>query len=369
MGRKSLNEFIEEANIVHNNKYDYSLVEYINNKTKVKIICPEHGIFAQTPKNHLHNRGCKKCGIRKRTEFKTKTLETFIKQASKKHDNKYDYSLVEYINNKTKIKIICPIHGTFEQRPDAHLSGKGCIKCQHNYIKSIKSFTKEKFITTAKQIHGSKYNYSLVSYINANTKVKIICPEHGIFEQIPPAHLNGAGCDKCYRLKSRIDTKKFIKKAKLIHSNKYNYSLSKYTIGREKIKIICPIHGVFEQIARNHIYGDTGCPVCNESKGEKAIAHYLDNKNIQYIRQKRFNDCKNILPLPFDFYIHDKLLIEYDGKQHYEPIDFFGGEEGFKYIQQNDKIKNQYCLDNNIKLIRIKYNENIKDVLKKELII
>ena len=116
--------FIGRSNIIHNDKYDYSLVDYINNKTKVRIICFEHGEFWQIPANHLNGSGCPKCN----NNYKL-TTDLFIERSNIIHDNKYDYSLVNYKNNKTKVIIICNKHGEFKQRPDAHLNGQGCSKC------------------------------------------------------------------------------------------------------------------------------------------------------------------------------------------------------------------------------------------------
>jgi len=181
-------DFITNAVKIHGNKYDYSLVNYKNNHTKVEIICPIHGVFKQDYKSHIGKKyGCSKCsGIAK------KTTEEFIIDAIKIHGNKYDYSLVEYKNNRKKVKIICPIHGVFEQKPNGHLNGKGCILCS-----GLKRKTTEEFIIDAIKIHGNKYDYSLVEYKNNRKKVKIICPIHGVFEQKPDAHLRSSNCNSC----------------------------------------------------------------------------------------------------------------------------------------------------------------------------
>jgi len=175
-------EFIKKANKIHNNRYNYSEVNYINSKTNVKIICSIHGEFFQTPNNHLKPQNCPSCVLQNRKDV-------FIQKATEKH-NKYDYSEVNYINSKTNVTIICPEHGEFQQTPEAHLKSMGCKKCS-----SRKSNTNE-FIQKANKIHN-KYDYSEVNYIDANTKVKIICPEHGSFFQTPGSHLNGSCCSKC----------------------------------------------------------------------------------------------------------------------------------------------------------------------------
>jgi len=155
----------------------------------------------------------------------------------------------------------------------------------------------------------------------------------------------------------------FIKKGKSAHDNKYDYSLVDYKKSHDFIDIICPKHGVFKQKAYSHLQG-IGCPKCNESKGEKIIREILEKNNINIITQKTFNSCLYKRNLKFDFYLPNyNLCIEYDGIQHYKPNDFFGGNIEFEKTQKRDKIKNNYCKENNIKLIRIKYNENILDKL------
>jgi hypothetical protein len=128
-GRLSQSEFISHSNKVHNWKYDYSLVEYVLNNVSVKIICPDHGLFEQKPNHHLNGRGCSKCGDIIKGNSKRTSLEKFLDECYKVHNDFYDYSLVEYVNTNSKVKIICPIHGLFEQTPHSHLSGKGCRRC------------------------------------------------------------------------------------------------------------------------------------------------------------------------------------------------------------------------------------------------
>ena len=194
MKKKTTEQFILEAKKIHGDKYDYSKVEYNGNKTKVCIICPEHGEFWQTPTNHCskyNQNGCPICVGR------NKTTKQFILEARKIHGDKYDYSKVEYVNANDKVCIICPEHGEFWQAPSQHLSGRGCEFCAKKKLSSLFSKTTEQFILEARKIHGDKYDYSKVEYINAKTKVCIICPEHGEFWQIPDSHLRGGGCINC----------------------------------------------------------------------------------------------------------------------------------------------------------------------------
>ena len=294
--------------------------------------------------------------------------EEFIEKARLIHGDKYDYSLVDYKNNKTKIEIICPIHGVFFQKPNGHLSRKnGCPKCVG------KNKTTEEFIEKAKLIHGDKYDYSLVDYKNRRTKIKIICPIHGTFEQFPNDHLNGSGCPECSGVK-HYTTKEFIEKARLIHGDKYDYSLVDYKNSSTKIKIICKKCGLtFEIIPTEHIRG-SGCHFCYK-KGEKFASFFLSKKGVLFKEQYGFDDLKSDKnkKLLFDFYLPDyNTLLEIDGDAHYKPIRFGGityeeAMENFKQQKIRDEVKNNYCLKNNIKLLRVKYlNGNILE-LKKNL--
>lgn len=295
-----------------------------------------------------------------------KTTEEFIVAAISVHNKRYGYSLVDYKHSKKDIKIICSIHGEFNQRPDVHLKGMGCNQCATIIRTNKKRKTTKEFIKKARLVHGNIYDYSISEYITAHKKVKIICEEHGIFEQKPFGHLHGAGCAKCVGRYSPT-TEEFINKANLIHNNLYSYSATTYINANLKIKIVCQKHGIFNQIPNSHLRG-TGCPICKTSKGEKEIRQFLEENNIIFEIQKRFYDCRDRQPLPFDFYLPNlNLCIEFDGRQHFESVENWGGERWLKEIKIRDNIKTNYCKNNNINLLRIKYNENIKQILTSKL--
>jgi hypothetical protein len=191
------NDFITKANKKHNFIYDYSKVNYKKWNIKVIICCIKHGDFEQTPNSHLQGQGCPMCGFKKCIINQTKSKEQFIKEAIEKHGDNYDYSNLEYVNCHTKINIMCKEHGEFKQTPSKHLSGQGCKKCATELISDKLKFTKQQFISKANIIHSYKYDYSQVIYNNSQSKVKIICKIHGIFEQTANKHLQGQGCSKC----------------------------------------------------------------------------------------------------------------------------------------------------------------------------
>lgn len=225
-------KFIERAKKIHGSKYDYSKTEYINSHTKVCVICPIHGEFLVSPANHLRERGCPKCKSRKRImdsyEVKTPltvkkhTLDTFVEQAKKVHGDKYDYSKIEYKNNKTKVCIICPAHGEFWIRADNFLNGQGCKKCGDLARFENKKVCQDDWIKAANELHNNKYDYSKVRYKDANSKVCIICPTHGEFWQKPSAHMQGQGCPICNESALEREVITFLNNEKIKYEYRYH---------------------------------------------------------------------------------------------------------------------------------------------------
>lgn len=194
------------------------------------------------------------------------TTEEFIAKAKAVHGDRYDYSRVVYIDSVTPVCIVCPEHGEFKQRPAMHLSGTGCPGCANERVRKSLSDTRESFIEKARRVHGDKYDYSLVKYTGSDRKVTIICPIHGEFQQTPHSHISGQECPVCGRLKSDENRKKglqyFLDQAHAIHGDKYDYSKVDLKTRREKVTIICPIHGEFQQEPYNHTVQKQGCPKC-----------------------------------------------------------------------------------------------------------
>jgi len=291
-------QFIERSNKNYNNKYNYSESKYINQSIKVKIICPIHGSFFQDPKSHMKGVGCPKCGINRRTKFRSSNTNEFIQKSNKIHKNFYNYSKSNYVNNYTKITIICPIHGKFLQSPASHLRGAKCPKCSIKRVTSLISYNTNEFIQKSNKIHKNFYNYSKSNYKNSNTKIIIICPIHGEFFQLPLNHFKGEGCYKCGREKSgkkcTKTTIQFIKDSNKNHNNFFNYSKSNYINANTKIEIICPKHGSFFQDPHHHTNGKNGCPKCNNiiSKPETEFLNYLNIPNTKENRQVKIGRKK-----------------------------------------------------------------------------
>lgn len=283
--------------------------------------------------------------------------QKFIEKSINRHGEKFNYSKVVYINSITKVEVECKIHGTFFVRPDAHVRKVGCPKCNGGIKDSL-----EDFLYKAKNQHGDLYNYSKVIYINSNDKIEIICKKHGSFYQKPPCHIQGQGCSKCSGTCKKT-TLEFIKEANLIHRKLYNYNLVNYKNNRTKVKIKCPKHGIFLQIPKDHLNGH-GCPSCCKSLGELFLSRIFDDNKIKYQIEYKFENCRGIgnKKLPFDFYLYDYgILVEFDGRHHFEAVEAFGGEKALKKQKITDEIKNNFCRDNNLELIRIKYSSKEKD--------
>lgn len=305
--RKAKDKFVHEIESRFPNRFDLSKVEYVTSTDPVKVRCIKHNhIFYVIPKSLLMGYGCSKCRYEKVAESLRLSKESFINISNRIFNNKYDYSKSIYVDRKTKVEIICPIHGSFYQAPYFHLRGSGCPKC--GIIKRGKSrrSTQSSFIKRAKEKHNGRYDYSLVEYKTNTVKVKIICPVHGVFFQSPANHLLGQGCPKCNKSKSF---------------------------------------------------------------GEQHIRTYLDDNNIKYIEQYKMVDCVYKKALPFDFAILNSdgsinFLIEYQGEQHFEPFRFKGGDKKFVQRLIRDRVKYNYCKKNNIPLYYITYKDKIEARLK-----
>lgn len=342
--------------------YGYMKTVYVHSSKEVIITCPFHGDFLQKPKHHLSGSGCQKCY----DEVNRSTVEEFIRKSKiiqkEKNNAEYGYWKVVYVNARTKVILVCYKHGDFKQTPDNHLHGKVCPTCWKE------KFNTERFIAKALPIQ-LKFNnvindYSDTVYVNYQTPVIIGCGFcKNKFLQTPAVHLAGSCCPLCANNFKKSTFDEFINKANIIQNFKYGYNDSVYVNDWTDIIIHCPRnnHGNFKQKPSQHLQG-SGCPKCKESRGEKAIRRYLLENNISFDSQYSFIECKNILPLPFDFVMFNKnknckALIEYQGRQHFESIEIWDGKIGLEKQQSRDKIKLDYCTNNNIPLLRIHYKD------------
>jgi hypothetical protein len=371
--------FINKAITTHGSRYDYSRSEYKDWRIKIDIRCSEHGIFSQRPSSHISGKGCPTCGNLSRSKSNTCNTDQFVEKAIKVHGNRYDYSKVKYIDLETKIIIGCSIHGDFLQTPHGHLRGRVCKKCTMKKLQESVKHTSFEFINKAISVHGNRYDYSKSVYIDAHSKLKIICPTHGGFYQTSNDHLSGCGCSKCgyikVGVKRTLTQEKFIKKAiKVYGEDKYEYTKTRYSNALTDVIVTCKVHGDFKQNAHNFLQGH-GCQICMTSYGELAIRNWLFENKINFAMQYKFKELRAKRCLRFDFYIPDiNTLIEYDGEQHYRPVQFNGisidkAVKIHKKAQHRDVLKNKFCEENNIPLIRIGYQEfkNIPNILSSKV--
>lgn len=347
-------EFLEKARNAHGYKYNYiDLPSVILSNDIVRI---EYNgiIYEQNVFKHINLGRCPE----KKTPIKTN--EQFIKEAIEIWGDKYDYSLVNYEGANKKIKII--YDGViFEQTPSQHLLGK----------KIEKTLTVNNFIRKSKIKYGDRYDYSKIGddinkKLNGDEEV-IIGYKGEYYLQTPYNHLN-SGKPENKHLSSKKTIDRFITESNFIHDYKYNYEKVNYKTNQNKVIINCHLHGDFEQTPNSHLQGN-GCPLC-KNKIEKEIIKFLNINKIYFDRNHKFEHCKNLYPLPFDFYItSNRTCIEVYDKQHYMPIDILGGLKTYEILKENDKIKENYCEENYINLIIIKYDQInlIKDILEKNL--
>jgi hypothetical protein len=363
--KKTTNQFIQRSKKTHGDFYDYLNVEYKSAHSKVKIICPKHGLFEQTPNNHQRGQGCKKCGKEKTGKKLSLSPQSFLQKAKEKHGDKYNYSKTVYKNTKSDIIILCKEHGEFSQSASNHLQGSGCPKC------GIESCIKEKrkslnfVIEEFKKVHAdkiNKYNFSESEYIKSNEKIRIFCKDHGEFWITPNNLLGGHKCKKCAfkDLKEETKgsrTKNFIKKSILLYGHKYNYNKINYIDSISKIDIFCETcKKYFKQTPSNHING-YGCYRCclKESLLESFIEKFLLKLNISFSK----NDRNVLEGKELDFFIPShNIAIECNGI--YWHSELMGKNKGYHLN------KTEECKKKNIKLIHI-FESEIKKAPKKVL--
>jgi hypothetical protein len=358
--------FVKRSIDKHDNKYDYSAVEYINHSIKVEIICPIHGIFKQTPNNHVAGNGCPKCSI---SNFKKPKISNheFISICMNKYGDTYDYSNTIYLGSKEDIRVKCHKHGEFIVKAGKHLSGTRCGKCMSEELEILyKKCSKsgDTFISEAISKHGDKYDYSKCKYINAKTDVVIICPMHGEFLQKPSVHLKSLyGCPKCASEKKKLlyNNDEFIKLSNEIHNNKYDYSKCEYNGIKNDITVICPKHGEFSQRAENHLNG-MGCRDCSKiiSNGQQSVVEFIKSIKNDIRIVDNYRDLDDIGEYEVDIWLPEyRIGIEYHGSYWHSSNDRMSDKRMFN-LHRN---KAKQSVIKNFKLFQI-YDFEFGDIWK-----
>ena len=293
--RKSNDEFIREARLIHHNRYDYSKVEYANNKTKVCIVCPEHGEFWQAPSDHLNGKGCPQCAGNVRHD-----KDTFVEKAKHIHNDRYDYSKVEYVNAHTKVCIICPEHGEFWQTPNNHLNGNGCPLCKNRKIGDVLRDTIEDFTKKSNEIHDITNCLKALSPQQRNREIDVYIPslKLGIEYNGLHWHSERLGKDKNYHLdKLNKCNEQGIKLIQIFEDEWINHR----EICESKLRQICGLNRnpkvfarkckvveitdkneVYEFLDKNHIQGRTGFTI--------ALGTYYNNELVGVMTFKKEKD-------------------------------------------------------------------------------
>jgi len=291
-------------------------------------------------------------------------LDEIKKRLEDLFGNKYKYDFSNFKNTHSKIKVECPVHGWSDQILKNLFKGHGCRKCSYSVISNKQKSEFSDVLKKFRQVHGDKYDYSKFEYTKNRNSSTIICSIHGDFYQSAWTHMKGSGCPKCSGNK-RLTKDEFILASNKKHTKGYIYDFSDYRNMHTKLKIVCPKHGEFYQTPMSHVKG-SGCPDCNQSQGERMVEKFLIENNIKYSSQKKFDDLKHKEHLYFDFFLPDhNCCIEFNGIQHYFEVEIFGGKDTLIETQIRDKLKENYCLKNNINLIIIKQDKkhiNISDV-------
>lgn len=338
MSKYTTESFIKKAGAVHGSKYNYSDVVYTTSQVKVKISCATHGVFTQTPASHLFGRGCPYCA----PNYKL-TKAKFLEASKAAHGSRFDYSRVVYVNTETKILIVCGRHGEFLQLPRDHMRGCGCPLCGRESSGASRRNTTEMFIRCAEEMHGKRYDYSLVDYHLMHSKVDIVCKIHGVFSQSYADHIHsGTGCPRCaFESTGKMNSMSqegFTEKAKSLHGERYDYSKSKYTGSHNNLGIVCKLHGIFYQTPSNHFAGK-GCPSCPCNRDQPTYVYLLRGNNavkVGIAMNLKTRMYRQSLTQPFTSHLVEKWLISdfpsaYRLEQavHLELSQFHAGFTGF----------------------------------------
>lgn len=355
--KKTHFEYISEVKLIAPNIE--VIDKYINANTKIKHRCIICGYeWNVKPNSVLNGRGCPECAKYQRAKSNIKTHEQYVNEVASVNQN--IKIIGRYIHSNEKIKVECKLCGhKWSARAADILAGHGCIKCSHKR----KTKTQDQYISELATVNPDII--VIGKYINSHTKIKHFCMKcRHEWDVEPNALLQGNHCPQCSA--RRKSHNQYI--TELAIKNPNVEVIEEYVGANINIKHRCTVCGHEWKVKPSHILYGLGCPSCKETSGEQQIRQWLVTNDIEYEYQKRFIDCKNQRMLPFDFYLPNyNCCIEYDGKQHFEEVNHWGGKEYLLQRQYDDQIKNDYCNKNNIYLIRIRYDEDIYDVLNNRL--
>lgn len=353
-------EFIEKSRKRFGDRFNYAKTNYRRQNENIVLTCKSHGDFEIKPWSHFQNKfGCPRCSVEIPTEIKK---NKFLAIAKKVHGGLYDYSKVKYTTVSSPVEIVCLKHGPFFQNLYNH--SKLGAKCPVCSIEASK-LTLEVFIERSVKIHGPRYDYSKVRIETNASKVLITCPKHGDWVQRVASHLAGNKCKECFIEENRSTTEEFIKNARKVHGDTYDYSKAKYINNKKPLEIICKIHGSFWIKPNSHVSSASGCRFCYESKGEREVESVLKKYGLNFVREYR------ILPYfyRYDFFLPEfNIFIEFNGEQHYRAIEHFGGEKAFLETVERDRRKKELVKQVSGYLVTLTYANRCSGTVEKGLI-
>ena len=354
MGKRLTQEEFEKRIEEQGNGEYTPLEDYQGAKTTILMKHESCGYeWKVRPRKFFEGNRCPSCAKNRQRI----TQKEFEKRVEKLGNGNFTV-LGKYKNNRTPTLMRHEVCGhEWKIRPDDFFQGKRCPFCNG----SGKRTTQEEFEIKVKRQSGGEY-IALEKYQESRTPLLMRHKSCGYEWKIrPDDFLHGKGCPLCAG-RPKIDTSIYIEEVKNLDKN-YKV-LGEYKSREQKIKMLHLGCGNNFKMSSNNFLKGQRCPHCSQSHGENFVASFLKEHSIEYEFQKRFKDCKDKRALPFDFYIPAlNSCIEFDGIQHFEPVDYFGGEKAFKEVQRRDGIKTKYCKEKGIKLLRIRYDEDVEEKL------
>jgi hypothetical protein len=343
--RLTIDDFIINSQARFGNKFSYEKTVYIDRFSELVVTCDVHDDIILTPEQHRWSKhGCPKCDY----EIpRAKKKQVVLDKARRIHGDLYDYSRVVFTNTSDKVEIGCSAHGSFWQSLYDHVNKRN--RCPH-CANAPDTFAE--FVSKARKVHGDRYSYCEDSYQTTASIITISCSKHGEFPQRAASHLSGSKCKKCHVEEMRLSAEEFALNAKEIHRDRYDYSRVVYRGNKFKVEIICSKHGSFWQKPNAHVSSKNGCQLCAESHGEKAVEAVLKKYGINHVREYRIKPHL----YRFDFYLPEfNIFIEFNGLQHYRPVEIFGGMAAYLSTVERDDVKRQLVKAIGGKLIVLTY--------------
>lgn len=376
--RKTNEEFLREVKELRGDEYTF-LEPYKNSKTKIRVRHNECGhVYSVAPSDFLQGKGCRLCGLTSAFKKQRKTNRDFSREVKALTGDEYTF-IDEYNGAQTKIKVKHNKCGhIYEVKPTNFLNGKRCPKCSAKIAGDKQRKSEVKFISEVREIHGDEYEVIGI-YQSWNYKIDVIHKKCGAVFKISPHHLiNGKGCRKCaFERIARLNTKThstFLEEVSAQVGEEYSV-LGQYSNSKQKIGVRHNLCGYTYSVLPGDFLKGGRCPRCSVSKGEDRITRCFDAVQVKYKYQVKFDDCTgDHACLRFDFGVFSddgnlSFLVEYDGQQHFEPIEVFGGQKEFEKRKRYDEIKTAYCAERGIPLVRIPYwkYDEIENILEKAI--